>query len=195
MPRRITSLVFVGLLVAAMATAQEGGDEPYFVEPTHSLGDQMLQIAIGPFVPLFFQSLTEVNATGLSLGGAGNLQWNAYVSATMRVGIEVGGMFAFSRRGNMLIMVPIVARYAYLFSAYPFEFPLSVGLGVDIVKYQNDTYVDLILKPGIGAYWQYDLTWSFGIDLAYWWVPHISTRTDTRFGNFLAITLSALYNF
>ena len=68
---------------------------------------------------------------------------------------------------------------------------------MNVVRYQEDTYLDLILKPGVSAFWQFDVTWSFGLNLIYWWVPHISTtsREDTRFGNFLEITLSALYNF
>ncbi len=193
--RTFVVLVAVLVLVAVGVGAQEESEDPYFVAPTHSLGDQVLQIGIGPFIPLFFQSLTGVHATGLTIGGTGALQWNAYLNATMRVGIEIGGMFAFSRRGDMLIMVPIVAKYAYVFSAYPFEFPLSMAVGMAIVKYQTDTYVDPILKPGFGAYWQYDVTWSFGLNLSYWWVPHISTQTDTRFGNFLDISLSAVYNF
>jgi hypothetical protein len=167
------------------------------VQPTHTLGDQVLQISAGLFVPLFFQAVSppDVAVTGLTLGGAGSLQWNAYVSKDIRIGIEVGGMFAFSKRRNTLLMVPIDVKASYVFAAYPFEFPVSLGVGVNVVKYVDDVYVDPILKPGFGVFWQFDVTWSFGLNVVYWWVPHISTAADTRFGNFLEITLSALYNF
>jgi hypothetical protein len=197
--------VFLALLLAAAfapaAWAQEPQPKPPekpLLQPTRTLGDQVFQISVGPLVPLFFQSLSGVPpvlATGLTLGGAGSLQWNAYVSKDVRVGLEVGGMFAFSRRNNTLLMVPLTAKAAYVLTAYPFEFPLSLGLGVNIVKYVDDVYVDPIIKPGVGVFWQYDVTWSFGLNAVYWWVPHISNASDTRFGNFLEVTLSALYNF
>lgn len=183
---------------AATAWAQVAKPQPPeqpLLQPTRTLGDQVFQISVGPLVPLFFQSLSGVSATGLTLGGAGSLQWNAYVTKEVRVGLEVGGMFAFSRRRNTLLMVPLSAKAAYVLSAYPFEFPISLGVGLNIVKYVDDVYVDPIVRPGIGVYWQYDVTWSFGLNMVYWWVPHISGATDTRFGNFLEITLSALYNF
>lgn len=201
-PRALQAFLFCLALAAvptAPAWAQEAqpeAPEQPVLQPTRTLGDQVFQIAVGPMIPLFFQSLTGVAPTGLTLGGAGSLQWNAYVSRDWRVGIEVGGMFAFSRRSNTLLMVPITARAVYTLSAYPFEFPLFAGLGINVVKYIDDVYVDPIFKPGIGAYWQFDVTWSFGLNLTYWWVPHISsTPSDTRFGNFLEISLSVLYNF
>jgi hypothetical protein len=181
----------------AQPDAPKGSEQP-IIQPAHSLGDQMLQISAGGLIPLFFQSLTgEVKPTRLTMGGTGSLEWNAYVSKDIRIGLEVGGMFAFSRQKNTLVMVPITAQAAYVLSLYPFEFPISVGLGMNVVKYVEDVYIDPILMPGIGALWQFDVSWSFGLKLAYWWVPHVSAKTpdDTRFGNFLSITLSALYNF
>jgi hypothetical protein len=184
----------LGPLLPAQTT-QPKAPEQAVVQPTRTLGDQVLQISAGPMIPLFFQSLTGVAATGLTLGGTGSLQWNAYVSKAVRVGLEVGGMFDFSRRHNTLLMVPFTAKASYVLSAYPFEFPISVGVGANIVKYVDDVYVDPIVTPGVGVFWQFDVTWSFGLNVVYWWVPHISTAVDTRFGNFLSITLSALYNF
>jgi hypothetical protein len=165
------------------------------VQPTRTLGDQVLQISVGPFVPLFFQSLDGVAPTGLTLGGAGSLQWNAYVNRQLRIGVEVAGIFAFSQRKNTLFMVPITAKGAYVLSAYPFEFPIYLGVGMNIVKYIDDLHVDPIIKPGFGVFWQFDVTWSFGLNVQYWWAPLISSREDTRFGNFLEISLSALYGF
>jgi hypothetical protein len=201
--RRVLATVLccaaLGIVVPACVSAQEAqpqAPEVPALQPTRTLGDQVFQISVGPMVPLFFQSLTGVAPTGLTLGGAGSLQWNAYVSKDIRIGVEVGGMFAFSRRSNTLLMVPITAQAVYSLTAYPFEFPLSLGLGLNIVKYIDDVYVDAILKPGVGVFWQFDVTWSFGLNLIYWWVPHISsTSTDTRFGNFLEVSLSVLYNF
>lgn len=191
----LAGLVFLPLVAAWSQTEEPRPPVAEPAAPNRTLGDQMLQISVGPLIPLFFQSLTGVAPTGLTLGGAGSLQWNAYVTKALRIGAEVGGMFAFSPRKNTLLMVPVTAKAAYVLSAYPFEFPLSVDIGMNVVKYVDDVYVDPILRPGVGVFWQYDVTWSFGLNLRYWWVPHISTPENTRFGNFLEITLSALYNF
>lgn len=55
------------------------------------------------------------------------------------------------------------------------------------------------MRPGFGAYWDYTTSWAFGVNLYYWWIPQIYTSTaladQTRYGNFLTITLSALYHF
>jgi hypothetical protein len=193
------AIVALLMLSASAAFAQSENTPPASpIVPTRTLGDQVLQISVGPIIPLFFQSLTGTPAvlpTGLTLGGTGSLQWNAYVSKNIRVGVQIGGMFALSRRGNTLLMVPIEARGAYIFSVYPFEFPVTLGLGMNIVKYVDEVWIDPILKIGSGVFWQFDVTWSFGLNLNYWWVPHISSLADTRFGNFLEISLSALYNF
>ena len=77
MSRRIAVLACALSLGVFPLAAQESQEDPYFIEPSHSLGDQVLQIGIGPFVPLFLQSLTSVTRTGLTLGGSGCLQWNA----------------------------------------------------------------------------------------------------------------------
>ncbi len=191
------------ILPAATLTAQQG-DEPQFV-PTYGLGDQMMTINLGLFIPLFFASEAEgINPTNLSLGGTGNLQWTTHLSNNVAVGGELGGMFAVSP-SRTLFMVPITARVEYYFRNYPWEFPIHLGAGMNISRIPDEaTKIDPILKPGVSLYYNTAGDWAFGANLVYWWIPQIYFDNDfedpdledeNRFGNFLDLSFSALYRF
>jgi len=188
---------------ATTALAQED-DEPEFV-PTYGLGDQMMTINLGLFIPLFFSGGDDgVTSTNLSLGGTGNLQWMTHLTNNVAVGGELGGMFAFSPT-RTLFMVPITARVEYFFRNYPWEFPVHLGAGMNISRIPNEaTKIDPILKPGISMYYNTEGDWAFGANLVYWWVPQYYGDTDfedpdltdeNRFGNFLELSFSARYRF
>jgi len=174
-------------------------DEEYV--PTYVLGNQLLIINGGLFLPLFFQELGgTIHDTNLSLGGVGSIQWAAHLSNNMTLGLEGGGMFAFSPNNRSLFMLPITARYAYSLKAYPFEFPLSISGGINFTRLGHSFQILPIVKPGVSAYWNYSSEWAFGINFFYWWVPNVYTgpnppKEESRLGNFLEISLSAMYHF
>jgi len=123
-------VVVLLLLCSVYLPAQNETDEEPFV-PTYSLGDQTLQINLGLFLPLFFAlspTPTGVAPANLTLGGAGSIAWASYLSNEVTLGVEVGGSFSFTPNLRTLWMVPIAARMSYIFSAYPFEFPIIAGL-------------------------------------------------------------------
>jgi hypothetical protein len=165
--------------------------------PQYTLGDQTLSINAGLFVPLFFLDYQfGAASTHLTVGGAGSLNWMAYVNRWMRVGIEVGGMFAFSPNMNVLLSVPITAKASYVFSTYPFEIPVSLAVGMNIVKYIDASTIDLLLKPGVSGLWAFNADWSFGLNLNYWWsMQFANPASEGRIGNFLEISLCALYHY
>ena len=187
------------LLISAAAYSQQ---EIVRSAPSYTLGEQTLSINGGLLVPLFFQSADfGVHATNLVPGGAGSLLWQSYLNNNVTLGVEIGGMFAFSKPTfpNLLLMLPITVRGAYILRHYPFEFPVYMGAGLNIVRYLELTHFDLALKPGVSAFWVYDSTWSFGVNLVYWWILQLVLGDQfdekTRIGNFLEISLSALYHF
>ena len=162
----------------------------------------MLTINGGLFVPLFFQSLDfQFKGANLLPGGAGSLLWKSYLSNEFALGAEIGGMFAFSAANfpNLLLMLPITVQGTYYVRAFPLEIPIFLGLGLNIVRYLDLTHFDFILKPGFSLYWVYDTSWSFGVNIVYWWVLEPiwddTFAQKTRLGNFLEISLSALYHF
>jgi hypothetical protein len=186
--------VNASLFADAPVTAQQQASQ-------YGLGDQVLSINAGLFAPLFTLApstgkITPLLFTQLSLGVVGSLNWAAYVTPRIRVGIDIAGDFSFSPNANALLMVPFIAEGTYVFSSYPFEIPVSFGLGMNIVKYVDQTTIDLLMRPATGLFWIYNSSWSFGLNLDYWLDMQLSTdQTKSRFGNFLEISLSALYHF
>lgn len=169
--------------------------------PTYGIGDQMISLNLGLFIPLFFSGGDGIQGTNLSLGGTGHLAWSGFLTDQLAIGGEFGGMFAFSPNGNPLYMVPLAARLTYFLRRFPFEFPLTLAAGISFNSFNESFKVDPIVIPGVGAYWNLNTEWAFGIDLRYWWVPQLYlgqseiSTDDTRFGNFLATTASVLYRF
>jgi hypothetical protein len=187
------------LLCALPAAAQETPEKDReTVASAYGLGDQVLSISLGPMIPLFYLPNAGAEGTNLTVGGTGSLAWSAYLTGAIRVGAEIGGVFAFSRPNtNTLLMLPILARAQYVMTFYPFEVPISLGVGMNIVKYGELRNIDLLIKPGASVLWIYDSKWSFGLNLA-WWLDmqfYPSDPTQNRIGNFLEISLSALYHY
>jgi hypothetical protein len=199
-------IIVLLFLIALPLAAQEDGTLPTrpeedVVVDTYTLGDQLLTINLGLFTPLFFASEEKgVQSTNLTLGGVGSLRWSSYLNNNISVGAEVAGSFSFSPNRRALYILPITARGTYYFRAYPWEFPLSLQAGMSISRLEEKTKIDPILKPGASVYWNHNAQWAFGLNAVYWWIPQIyrgpePPASDTRFGNFLELTLSALYHF
>jgi hypothetical protein len=188
------------ILIAVTAMAQNADDEVFV--PTYSLGDQTLSINLGLFIPLFFAGGPDgVARSNLTLGAAGSIAWSSYITNEFKLGAEVGGSFALTPNRRALCLVPITANASYIFQAFPFEFPVSLGLGISFARIEDLLKLDPIVRPGVGAYWNYSSQWAFGANLRYWLIPQIYTDRsptgsgETRIGNFLELTLSALYRF
>jgi hypothetical protein len=171
----------------------------------YGLGDQTLSVNAGLFVPLFLLpsdvwflagSGGSGTAPHLSLGVVGSLSWAMYVAPQIRVGAELGGAASFSPNGNALLMLPILAKASYVFSFYPFEIPLTLGVGMNIVKYVDQSTIDLLVRPGASFYWIFNSSWSFGLNFNYWFdMQFAANPADSRIGNFLETSLSALYHY
>jgi len=192
------ALIIAALPLAAQ-DAPEAEPEPDAVPAAsaYALGDQVLSISLGPFIPLFFLANDGTTSdTNLTLGGTGSISWMAYLTPAIRIGAEIGGMFAFSPNMNTLLALPILARAQYVLTFYPFEVPLSLGLGMNIVKYQDLATIDLLIKPGVSGLWIYDSKWSFGLNLAWWFdMQFAADPAQSRIGNFLEVSFSALYHY
>lgn len=214
MRRYLFLLSLCVLLPAGFAAAQasNASDQPRPTKPgppkpktggsqLYGLGDQMFLINAGLNIPLFFQSESgSTAATHLSLGGLGSLEVDFFLNNNLTVGGEFGGNFSFSPNGRTLFLVPVTAKVSWIFHVYPFDFPVFFGSGVDFMRLGNELFVGPIVMPGAGAYWNFTAKWSFGLRAVYWWVPEIYLGTSpppsrSRFGNFLELSLSALYHF
>jgi hypothetical protein len=192
-------MLLIAPLAAQEAEPESPPDEEAEFVPTYSTGDQMLSLNLGLFIPLFYTG-DGVRDANLTLGGTGHLVWSSFVNNNLAIGGEFGGMFAFTPNQNTLFMIPLAARLSYFLRSYPFEFPLTFAAGINFSRFGENFKTDPILIPGVGFYWNYTIEWAFGLDVRYWWVPQIyqgpePPSSDSRFGNFLATTLSVLYRF
>lgn len=204
---RVIGAVTVILFCSAFTVLAQSNDEPDEFTPItegfteYSLGDQMLAINLGLMIPLYFNWGPDGFArTNLSVGGVGSLEWGSFINNNVAFGAELGGTFMFTPNGRALFMVPITGKVSYFFRPYPFEIPVFIGAGLNISRIDDQTKFDPILKPGASFYWAYNPEWSFGLNAVWWWVPQFyrgpkPPSGDTRVGNFLELSLSALYHF
>ena len=192
-----TALLLILIFTAAPIYGDEE-EQAVMALPVHSLGDQTLSISAGVFIPLFFQRFTlpfqYLPMTLNRLGGTGTLQWNAYLGPYFRMGIEVSTAFSVDPNRNPLVMLPITIKGAYVLNVSRFEFPFFLSAGINIIRYQDWSHLDLIFKPGFAAYWRYDANWSFGVNFT-WWLDMQFEGADSMMLNALEVTPSVFYHF
>jgi hypothetical protein len=198
----------VGLIFSAIP--QEGGgsapdeipidsDWDQIMPSLYSRGDQLFTISLGMLFPTaFFNAQGESYSHNLFvIGGMGALSYNYFLSPHWFVGGELSGMLIKSLMNNMLYIVPIGVLGGYQFIWKRFEFPLSLMVGIAPEKFLDEGYFGyLFAKPQASAFWRFSPEWSFGLNLAWWWVPQWpkdSSKNAT--GNFLEVSLSARIHF
>jgi len=198
----ILFLIFSGLSLYAQQGAyqEEDPDDPYpetgfeeIMTADYSPGDKNFTVSAGVAIPLFFSGIDN-NSHGISVGGFGSLAFNYFITQRFFVGGELSGMFAGTRGGNMLYIVPFGLRMGYQFTYRRFEIPVSLMIGAAPQQYLEKGYFGLIVKPGVSVFWRYNPDWSFGINGAWWLVPQWPKNGNNTFGNFLELTLSARYH-
>lgn len=197
----IVLILFFSISTGGILFSQEEGEEETEEIPqiSYGLGDQMFSINAGLFIPLFFFGGGSAVSTNLSLGGVGSLEWNAFVTEHLTLGGELAGSFSFSPLKRTLVIIPVTFKVGYFFFAYPFEIPIYLGTGVNFITLEDSLYVGLILKPGASFYWNINGSWAAGLNVVYWFSPQWYTKEElvsqNRYGNFLEVSLSALYHF
>ena len=197
----LTLLIFISVPIFAASDDEDDDDRDTYVE-SFTMGDQMFFINGGVFIPLFFFDRScDFSKTNLTLGGTGSLCWQVFLSNHISVGGELGGMFALSPNKRVLYMIPLTAKATYWFRFYPFEIPISLGLGANLSILEYAAHIDFIAKPSVGFYWNFNEEWAFGANATYWFVPQIYSGSGlvesghSMFGNFMDVTLSVLFRF
>lgn len=196
------------LLLPAPVMGQDVQEEPAPPSLSYSKGDQNFILNAGLFLPLFYVSIADgtfSSALDTTRPGInGSLSWVSFLNDSSYLGFEFGGAFA-GTLNRSFFMIPVLGKYGYSFSSYPFEIPLSVGAGVNFMKV-NSVYdsrdlftATTVLKPEAGFYWNWSSEWAFGMNITYWLVPEIyfseDLQSQSMLGNFLDIRLSVMYHF
>jgi hypothetical protein len=162
----------------------------------YSRGDKTFNISLGIILPTVFSGAgLENNPHNIKLGGTGSLAFNYFLNSHFFLGGELGGMFAPTRGGNMIFIVPFGFRLGWQFVVSRFEFPLSLMVGAAPQKYLEKGYFGFIVKPGASAFFRFNPDWSFGFNANWWMVPEWPKNGKNVLGNCLEITLSARYHF
>ena len=192
----ISCFSLVGNLLPA--GAQTG--ESVVALPTHELGDISLGMSAGPLIPVFFEDFNwNIYNTNLSVGGVAALELNAYLTSFLRLGAEIGGSFNISPQQHTLLLMPIFLKATYIFNMSRFEFPIFLGIGINICRYRDWSQVDFYTKVGVGGYWRYDANWAFGFRAAWWWDFQPTTQYESpeqaRMAHFLELSPSLIYSF
>ena len=207
MTKKIIALICLLVLATIPVFSQE--DEPaeddYAGVAAYTTGEQVFSINAGAIIPLFaiapFHPADEPavsTLSGLNVGIAGSLKLGFFVQDNFMLGGELAGMFATTyNRG--LAMIPLSFVTCYYFLVYPFEFPIYLNTGVSFNTLEDYFKITPLLKPGFGAYWNINGEWAAGLNFDYWFMPELYFSDEysgqSRIGNFLQISLSAVYHF
>ena len=191
-------IAYFFVLFFLLCSLSFGAEESVVALPGHELGDQMFSIRAGILLPLFWQDLggNEILPANSSIGAAGALQWNFYLTGSLRLGIDIGLAFGVDINSNLYNMIPISFRTTYIFSISRFEFPVSLCVGMNILNHLENYDIGLIIRPEAGMFYRYDANFSFGLNIGYWWTLEFPVKDDpATAGNFLDITPALLYHF
>ena len=194
--RKGKTAILLTLLLVLCAPLLPAQDEEAGSVAIYSAGQVSLSLNAGMFIPLFLQSFQgDYSEPNLKLGGLGSLMVGMHLDNNWFLGAEVSGMFAKDIRENLMLMVPITLKGAYFFHFFPFEIPVYLGAGMNLMKLAEQRQIDFILKPGFSSYWKYSSAWAFGLNFVYWldFQPWKEDPDKARMGNFLEISLSAKY--
>jgi len=189
-------LVMTGFSQAAETDLPETKTEVF---ANYDLGDNFIMLNVGTMIPLFFQDTSgKTYSSNLTPGVQGSLRWISYLNPVLNIGADLNGFVTFSPNLPYLA-ASLTGLVSYDLRVDPLLIPLHFGIGATMSSFAENLAIDLTLKAGTSLIWAYDSSWSFGLNLFYWWIPQIYTgptppASDTRFGNFLEITLSAMYH-
>ena len=193
-------LLNFGFLWAQEDSPEQGPLTPQSRTNQRSLGDQASTISAGVILPLFTVLLNDnrVTDTQLTVGGMGSLTYSFYLSANIKLGLQLGGTFQWDINRNLLYMIPISVKGSYEFHPYSrLTIPVHLALGINMTSWKEEFTVDPLIRPGFGIYFDWNIEWSFGMDFTYWFIPQLGS-SDKRFnslGNFMDINIGAEYHF
>lgn len=162
-------------------------------ESAYKRGDGLFSLQLGTSLPLFIWNPNTNQAENPHLypGGLLSIRYMGFVAPDFAIGGEIGASYSISVANRNFFMVPISFEAMWIGSKMPFEFPISLGLGLSIDKLSDYIHLDPFLKPQVGAFYRASPAWSFGILASYLWVPQFyEDASNTRFGNFMTVGLS-----
>ncbi|MDD3981053.1 MAG: hypothetical protein RBT72_03915 [Spirochaetia bacterium] len=196
------SFALIGLiaLVSILPLAAQIIPEDPFFGGLHRQGSQLITINVGAGIPLFIvpDSPTPGDPNPLSIGASLNIGYQYFVRNKFSIGGALSGAYNSTIGGRNLFLAPLSFRTGYWFGKGSIEASLGGDIGLVIMRLSGNGVISPFLKAGGGAYFQITNAWSLGGQAFWWFIPEIHFGTEsayTRYGNFLELSLGAVYHF
>lgn len=171
-------------------------DATFEYEPIRK-GDQFIRMGLGLGIPLFNLSSNGIDtSTNLLLGGTGIIGYSRFLNSKIALGGEIAFSFNSTLGDNLFFYLPITFKATYAFVYKRIHIPLSLGAGFAFQTYNTTNFFGPIIKPEVGAYFQYSPDWSFGASAAWNIIPQFyNDGNGNRTGNILDVALGVRYHF
>ena len=193
-------LLCIALPLSAQAPAQAAEDGTDYFGGLHKKGSQIISLTTGAGIPLFIlpADATATSAYPLGVGASFSLNYEYMIANRLAIGGSLTGAFNTTVGGRTLFMAPIAFKLGYWWGIAPMEYTVGMDLGLNIMRLSGNGIISPFVKVGGGAFVQIAPFWSLGGQTYWWLVPelHYGSYTNlNRIGNFLEISLGALYHF
>ncbi len=202
----IAVLALAGLSMAVAQTENTPDDRPAPSpgQPETELdyqpirkGDQFIKIDVGIGKGLFFIAPEGiVTDTNLKLGGTASLGFSRFITNKIALGGEMSFSFNTTIGSNLYFYLPLTFKGTYELVYQRIHVPLSLGAGFAFQTHNHNNYFGPILKPEVGAYFQYNPEWTIGLITAWNCIPEIyDDPSYNRTGNILDVKAGIRYHF
>lgn len=197
--KHFPALLILLIALANPLSAQDAQGTDYF-GGLHKKGSQLISLSTGAEIPLFIlpQDPGAAESYPLGFGASFSLEYQYFIANRLTIGGSLTGAFNTTVAGRTLFIAPIAAHAGYFWGIAPMEYSLGLDAGLTIMRLSGNGVITPFTKLNFGIYRQIGESWSLGGSLSYWLIPEIHTGAYsnlTRYGNFLGLTLSALYHF
>lgn len=173
-----------------------------FSAPYYDTGSQIFTINAGPVLPTSLTGLGNGDDTisgfeRQSVGGYGSICYQVFANPYFALGGELGYLFNFVISDEVFTSVPIQFKV----TAFPvqgnFELPISLGVGLNYISYNESSKLTVSAQFDIGARYYFSDEWGVGLHVGLQVIPEFYFGDEKANSNFLAtylpITLSVAY--
>ena len=200
-----TLAALIALLCIALPLSAQAAKEPQmegtdYFGGLHKKGSQLISLTTGAEIPLFIlpADAAATSTYPLGVGASFSLNYEYFVANRLAIGGSLCGAFNTTVGGRTLFMAPIALKLGYWWGSAPMEYTLGVDLGLNIMRLSGNGVITPFAKAGGGAFVQMTQAWSLGGQIYWWFIPELHYGASTglnRYGNFLEISIGALYHF
>ena len=156
--------------------------------PYYDTGSQMFTINVGAAIPFFTYNAEDDgvywgpgqnepgNLQNMNefVGGQGSIAYQVFVNPYWALGGELGYQFNYAGGNNIGSSVPILFKVsAYPFQNGFFEIPISLGIGLNYLSFQDSSKLSFSAKIEIGMMFYFNDEWGLGVLGGFNFIPEI----------------------